>query len=100
MIQQATRKGLYINGAWVQEEDQEFFKSVDPATEEIVGYCAAASSSQVEDAVESAKSAFKMWKNTPLPERAQFLWKAAQVFEQKKDFLAKNDDTGNGEGFS
>ncbi|WML48435.1 aldehyde dehydrogenase family protein [Neobacillus sp. PS3-34] len=89
MIQQATKKGLYINGSWILEEDQEFFESLNPATEEVVGYCPAATASQVDDAVESARSAFKMWKNTPLPERAQFLWKAAKAFEEKRDILAQ-----------
>ncbi|MGG3563941.1 aldehyde dehydrogenase family protein [Neobacillus rhizosphaerae] len=89
MIQQAEKKGLYINGSWVQQEEQEFFKSINPATEEVVGYCAAATTSQVDDAVESARLAFKKWKNTTLPERAQFLWKAAKAFEEKKEFLAQ-----------
>lgn len=89
VIQQAILKGLYINGSWILQEDQEFFKSLNPATEEIVGYCAAATPSQVDDAVESARSAFKMWKNTPLPERAQFIWNAAKAFEEKKDLLAR-----------
>jgi acyl-CoA reductase-like NAD-dependent aldehyde dehydrogenase len=86
---QVTKKGLYINGAWVQEENQEFLESMNPATEYAVGYYAAATPAQVDHAVESAKSAFKLWKNTPLPERAQFLWKAAQVFEEKRVHLAQ-----------
>jgi acyl-CoA reductase-like NAD-dependent aldehyde dehydrogenase len=88
-VTQATKKGLYINGSWIQTENQEFFESVDPATELVVGYCAVATPTQVNNAVESAKAAFKLWKNTSLPERAQYLWKAAQVFEDKKEQLAR-----------
>ncbi|WP_163099977.1 aldehyde dehydrogenase family protein [Peribacillus alkalitolerans] len=88
MIHQATKKGLYINGSWVQDVNQEYFESANPATGQVEGYCAFATPSQVDKAVESAKFAFRWWKNTPLPERAQFLWKAAQLFEERKESLA------------
>ncbi|WP_108669172.1 aldehyde dehydrogenase family protein [Peribacillus acanthi] len=89
MIHQATKNGLYINGSWTQDENQEFFESTNPATGQVEGYCAFATPFQVNQGVESAKNAFRAWKNTPLPERAIFLWKAAQLFEEKKEHLAK-----------
>ncbi|SFA69604.1 MULTISPECIES: aldehyde dehydrogenase [unclassified Bacillus (in: firmicutes)] len=89
MLHQATKKGLYINGVWTQEDNQDYFQSTNPATGEVEGYLAVATPAQIDQAVESAKVAFKTWKNTPLPERAQYLWKAAQLFEEKKQYLAE-----------
>ncbi|MCM2531119.1 aldehyde dehydrogenase family protein [Neobacillus pocheonensis] len=80
---------LYINGKWVSEPDQSYFESLNPATRELVGICAAATREQVNDAVEKANAAYSQWKNIPIPERAAYLTKAAQVFETRKEELAR-----------
>ncbi|MGB3566341.1 MAG: aldehyde dehydrogenase family protein, partial [Priestia megaterium] len=58
---------LYINGEWVSEEEQTYFESINPATQELVGTCAAATASQVDDAVRAASTAYSDWKNTSIP---------------------------------
>ncbi|WP_223593117.1 aldehyde dehydrogenase family protein [Neobacillus bataviensis] len=80
---------LYINGKWVNEPDQSYFESLNPATGELVGVCAAASTDQVDKAVAAAEKAYSSWKNTPIPERASYLSKAAQLFEVRKEKLAR-----------
>jgi aldehyde dehydrogenase (NAD+) len=75
---------LYINGEWVSEEKQTYFESMNPATQELVGTCAAATASQV-----AASAAYSYWGNTPIPERAAFLTKAAELFENRKEELAQ-----------
>ena len=80
---------LYINGEWVSEEEQTYFESINPATQELVGTCAAATASQVDDAVKAASTAYSHWKNTSIPERAAFLTKAAELFEDRKEELAQ-----------
>lgn len=81
-------KGLYIDGNWLCEQNQPFFEIVNPATEERVSYCASATVDQVQFAVHSAETAFINWKNTPAPERATFLWKAADVFKERQTEIA------------
>lgn len=80
---------LYINGEWVSEEEQTYFESINPATQELVGTCAAATASQVDAAVNAASTAYSYWKNTSIPERAAFLTKAASLFEDRKEELAQ-----------
>lgn len=75
---------LYINGEWVSEEEQTYFKSINPATQELVGMCAAATASQVDAAVNAASKAYSHWKNTSIPERAAFLTKAALLLKTEK----------------
>ncbi|WP_051348580.1 aldehyde dehydrogenase family protein [Peribacillus kribbensis] len=82
-------RGLYINGIWEVEEGQAVGESINPATEEVVGTYSLATSRQVNQAAECAKRAFKAWKRTPLPERAGYLWKAAEVFETRKGEIAE-----------
>ena len=79
---------LYIYGEWVSAPDQSYFESLNPATDELVGMCAAATPEQVNKAVEKANEAYSKWKNTPVPERAAYLTKAAQLFEQRKEEIA------------
>ncbi|MDP4112727.1 MAG: aldehyde dehydrogenase family protein, partial [Bacillota bacterium] len=79
---------LYINGEWVNAPDQSYFKSLNPATGELVGMCAAATLGQVNEAVEHANEAYSIWKNTPIPERSAYLLKAAHLFEQRKQEIA------------
>jgi acyl-CoA reductase-like NAD-dependent aldehyde dehydrogenase len=63
---------LYINGKWVSAPDQSYFESLNPATGELVGVCAAATTEQVDEAVAKANEAYSQWKNTPIPERAAY----------------------------
>ena len=80
---------LYINGKWVKSPEQSYFESLNPATGELVGICAASTVEQVDEAVAAADEAFSKWKNTPIPERASYLMKASQLFEARKEELAR-----------
>ncbi|MEH7417503.1 aldehyde dehydrogenase family protein [Neobacillus drentensis] len=80
---------LYINGEWVKSPEQSYFESINPATGELVGLCAAATTEQVDEAVAAADEAYSKWKNTPIPDRASYLNKASQLFEARKEELAR-----------
>ncbi|MFC3884067.1 aldehyde dehydrogenase family protein [Bacillus songklensis] len=80
---------LYINGKWVSEPDQSYFESLNPATGELVGTCAIATAEQVNEAVSKANKSYTAWRNTPIPERAAYLLKAAEVVEKRKEELAR-----------
>lgn len=80
---------LYIDGKWVSDPDQSYFKSINPATGELVGTCASATPEQVNEAVMKANVAYRKWKKMPIPERATYLTKAAQLFEARKGELAR-----------
>lgn len=80
---------LYIDGNWVCDHDQSYFDSVNPSTLGVAGVCASASAAQIDLAVDASKRAFKTWRKTPVSERADYLWKAANAFEKKKLEIAE-----------
>lgn len=60
-----------------------------PATEQIVGSIAAATSEDVDLAVKAARAAFKGWAHTPAKDRAVVLKKIAEGLKNAKKELAK-----------
>lgn len=89
MVRELTKQQLYLNGQWTAETGQDYQESINPATSEVVGKYAIATVRQVDKAVQHANDAFKTWRRTPAPERAAFLWKAAELFEQKREYIAE-----------
>lgn len=90
MLQKAVKlQELYVDGSWLSTSEQAFGNSMNPATEELIGHYALATPEQVNRAVASAQVGFKQWRNTSIPERAAFLWKAAELFEKRQHELAE-----------
>ncbi|MBF2064181.1 MAG: L-glutamate gamma-semialdehyde dehydrogenase [Calothrix sp. C42_A2020_038] len=76
-----------INGEYVQTED--FVNSVNPSNKsEVVGKIGLASVEQAEAAMKAASNAFKMWRKTPVSERAKVLRKAADLMENRRPELS------------
>ncbi|MCB1706745.1 MAG: aldehyde dehydrogenase family protein [Halioglobus sp.] len=78
---------MTINGEAAATEAT--FAVLNPATEEVVAQCPAASSAQVEAAVAAAKEAFKSWKNTTRAERNAMILQLAEAIEAHADELAE-----------
>jgi len=79
----------YIGGRWVKAKSGETFPSVNPANvEEVIGHFASSAPEDVKAAVDAAAEAFKEWRQTPAPQRADILLKAAHVLEKRKEELA------------
>src|SRR5271154_517884 len=78
----------YINGEWVTSHGGKSIEDRNPAnTGELVGMFPASSAEDVNDAVDAAKAAYKSWRLTPAPKRAEILYRAAQILtERKEDF--------------
>jgi len=80
---------LLINGEKVTLTEK--FESFNPAKKsEVVGRFseADADTSLVEKAINGASDAFKTWRNVPAPERAEFLFKAADLMRKRKHELS------------
>lgn len=75
-----------INGEYVQTED--YIDSLNPSNgEEVVGRVGLISLSQAEEAIASAKEAFKSWSKTEVGKRAEILRKAADIMEARRHEL-------------
>lgn len=74
---------LVINGKRV--ETKEVLTSINPGnTDETVGCVSKGTSEHAEAAMQAALAAFESWKHTAPAERAEYLFKAADVMRQRK----------------
>ncbi|MEW6455177.1 MAG: aldehyde dehydrogenase family protein [Acidobacteriota bacterium] len=79
--------GLYIDGQWLLSSNGEIFETKNPATGEVLATFPKATEENVNKAVEAAKKAFPKWRETPAPKRAEILFKAAHIMEERKNEL-------------
>ena len=78
----------FINGEWVESRSSESIENRNPANkDELIGIFPASSKDDVALAVEAARDAYKDWRLTPAPKRAEIMFRAAQILvERKEDF--------------
>jgi len=65
------------------------FQSVNPATGETIATYEELTKAQIDEKLDIAMSAFRKWRNTPIPERTALLERLADQYDQNKDRLAK-----------
>ncbi len=89
-------KTLYINGELQSATSGETFTTYNPATGEPLAQIGQASIQDVELAIASAKSGFKIWSAMTATERSRILLKAVEILRQRNDELAELEvrDTG------
>lgn len=87
---------LFINGQWKDASDGAVFKTTCPANGEVLAECAQATKADVDEAVESAWKAFKLWKQTTTNERAAILNKIADIIDANAEHLAMVESLDNG----
>jgi acyl-CoA reductase-like NAD-dependent aldehyde dehydrogenase len=78
----------YIGGIWVNGHGDKTFDTINPANEETLACIHAADVSDVELAVQAARTSFKSWRLTPAPLRGEILFKIGDLLKQKKEELA------------
>lgn len=81
-------KTLFIEGQWVTGEGS-YFESNSPASYQICWQGEAASISQVEQAVKSAKNAFLQWQMKSFAERLSYLERFCQLLAVHQERFAK-----------
>ncbi|WP_455717353.1 aldehyde dehydrogenase family protein [Anaerosporobacter sp.] len=95
-IQLQNKYKLYINGEWKDASDGATIKTYNPSNGEFLAEIADASNSDVDEAIASAKEAFKTWGKTTPAERARVLNKIADIIEENAEFLATVETMDNG----
>jgi aldehyde dehydrogenase (NAD+) len=75
----------FINGEWVPAASGETFENRNPAnTEDLIGHFQKSAPADVERAVAVAERAYAAWRLVPAPGRAEVLYRAAQLFAERK----------------
>ena len=85
----AARLPLFINGKFVDSESNETLPVRDPATQETLAELPFASRKEIDQAVASAKEAFAVWRETPIPERARLMLRYQDLLKQHQNDIAK-----------
>ncbi|MEU4550991.1 aldehyde dehydrogenase (NAD+) [Micromonospora violae] len=89
--------GLFIDGAFVDPTDGGSFKSINPASEEVLAEVAEAGASDVERAVRAARTAYdKVWGPMPGRDRAKYLYRIARLIQERSRELAVLESLDNG----
>ncbi len=79
---------LFIGGEWVESNSGRTMESINPATGEVITHIPLSDAVDVDNAVNAADKAFKIWKRTSAVERQDALLKIADLLEAKKEFFA------------
>jgi aldehyde dehydrogenase (NAD+) len=86
--------GLFINGEFI--DGSASFKTISPASEEVLAEVASASPAEVDQAVKAARNAFKTWGKLPGKERAKYLFRIARIIQERSRELAVLESMDNG----
>jgi alpha-ketoglutaric semialdehyde dehydrogenase len=82
--------GSYINGKWFHPKSARLVRNVNPADlDDVIAEFPAATTEDVQRAIDAAQASFRGWKKTPGPERGRVLWRAADIARQRADEIAR-----------
>ncbi|WBB63562.1 aldehyde dehydrogenase family protein [Streptomyces sp. WMMC500] len=88
--------GLFVDGEFAEAADGRVFKSVAPATEEVLSEVARAGEADVDRAVAAARRAFTSWSALPGAERGKYLFRIARLIQERSRELAVLETLDNG----
>ena len=88
--------GMFIDGEFTGASDGKVFKTVSPATEEVLSEVAQAGAADVDRAVKAAREAFGKWSGLPGAERAKYLFRIARIIQERSRELAVLETLDNG----
>jgi aldehyde dehydrogenase (NAD+) len=86
--------GLFIDGSFA--EGKGTFKTINPATEEVLAEVALGGPEDVDRAVAAARRAFVTWSALPGSERAKYLFRIARIIQERSRELAVLESLDNG----
>jgi aldehyde dehydrogenase (NAD+) len=89
--------GLFIGGEFVPGLGDGVFKTISPATEEVLAEVTEASPADVDRAVSAARRAYEQtWSVMPARERAKYLYRIARIIQERARELAVLESLDNG----
>ncbi len=92
----ASSYGLFIDGEFVDGTGTPF-KTINPATEEVLSEIAEGSATDVDRAVKAARRAYsKVWSKMPAAERGKYLYRIARIMQERAREFAVLETLNNG----
>lgn len=87
---------VFIGGQWHTPSAEGAEPVYDPATGEVLCRVVMDESSYVHEAVQAAAQAFPAWRDTPVTDRVQYLFRFKQLLEENFETLARQLTVENG----
>jgi aldehyde dehydrogenase (NAD+) len=88
--------GLYIGGHFIEPASGEYFKTINPATEEVLAAIPVAGQEDIDRAVGAARGAFKKWSTLPGSQRARYIFRIARMVQERARELAVLESMNGG----
>jgi aldehyde dehydrogenase (NAD+) len=89
--------GLFINGEFVEPIDGGTFKTVNPASEEVLAEVSAAGPQDIDRAVTAARRAYEdVWAPMRPADRAKYIYRIARIIQERSRELAVLESLDNG----
>ena len=83
-IQLKEKYDLFINGEFCPSESEKYFKTINPANENVIAQVAYASNTDVIKAVQSAKNSYnKYWSKLKPLERGKYIFRIARLIAER-----------------
>lgn len=87
---------LLIDGQWVKSQSETYLPVMNPATDRTITRVPFALTEEVDRAVVSSQNAFERWKDLPISERVQYLFKIKYFLEGHFEELARVNTQNHG----
>ncbi|XKL59088.1 hypothetical protein PGB90_000104 [Kerria lacca] len=94
---------IFINNEWVNSVSGKTFKTINPATGDVITEVAEGDKADVEKAVAAAKEAFKFgspWRRMDASKRGYLLNKLADLLERDRTYIASLETLDNGKPYT
>jgi len=78
-----------INGEFQCSASKDWIDVTNPATQEVIAQVPCATADEVQQAIASAKAAFNVWRDTPVPARARVMLQYQALLKAHHDELAE-----------
>ena len=97
IVDVASSYGLFINGEFTDPASGRSFKTISPATEEVLAEVAEADVADVDRAVRAARTAYtRVWSRMPGRERGKYLFRIARIIQERAREIAVLESLDNG----
>lgn len=79
----------YINGQWQPSSSPEILDVIDPARQVVLAKVPLSTAAEVAQAVRAASAAFPGWRQTPAPDRIQYLFRLKTLLDAHLDEISR-----------
>ena len=87
---------LFIDGNFTESKTADWIEVLDPSTQKVLCQAPCATDKEINKAINSAKTAFIDWKETPPPERSRIMMKYQELLKLNQNDIAEILSKENG----